>query len=295
MNSNKNSNSNSRSKKTYNKYNVKKNTNLRKKLFPNLSKYHYESRSKYLYRNCNKCIALLDVGSGPLKNIVNWKRNNIKEVYAIEPSLEYYNLGLLKIEKENNNNTHIQIYNGVGDLNWSSGAAGLDEENKKKFKKDFKNKIFNCITFEFSIHYMIHNYKQLLKNIDKHSTKGTRLLIYALDGEYLYNYFKNKDKYTIMKNNEKIFEIEKKYDTKETKNSTNLEVSVYQKGVHGLNNAPTESLVIPSILINNLKTINFNLISKKKMPYINEKMSSQLLNYERKISYLYNAYVFEKE
>ena len=98
-----------------------------------------------------------------------------------------------------------------------------------------------------------------------------------------------------MKNNEKIFEIEKKYDTKETKNSTNLEVSVYQKGVHGLNNAPTESLVIPSILINNLKTINFNLISKKKMPYINEKMSSQLLNYERKISYLYNAYVFEKE
>ncbi len=280
---------------TYNKYNVKKSSDIRKKLFPNLSTYHYESRSKYLYRNCNKCISLLDVGSGPLKNIRNWKKNNIKDVYAIEPSEEYYNLGLSKIKNLKDSNIDINIYWGTGDSNWSTGRAGLDEENKKNFKKDFKNKIFNCITFEFSIHYMVHNYKQLLKNIDKHSTKGTRLLIYALDGEYLYNFFKNNDKYTINKNNEKIFEIEKKYDSKETENSKNLEVSVYQKGVHGLDNSPIENLVIPSVLIDNLKTINFFIINKKKMPHINEKMSSKLLNYERKISFLYNAYVFEKQ
>jgi len=287
--------SSTQGKNTYNKYNVKKSSDIRKKLFPNLSTYHYESRSKYLYRNCNKCESLLDVGSGPLKNIRNWKKNNIKEVYAIEPSEEYYNLGLSKIEDLKDTYIDINIYWGIGDLNWSTGRAGLDEENKKNFKKDFKNKIFNCITFDFSIHYMIHNYKQLLKNIDKHSTKGTRLLIYALDGEYLYNFFKNHDKYTINKNNEKIFEIEKKYDSKETKNSTNLKVSVYQKGVHGLDNSPIENLVIPSVLIDNLKTINFYIINKKKMPHINEKMSSKLLNYERKISFLYNAYVFEKQ
>jgi hypothetical protein len=276
---------------SYDKYVVKDNRSLRKKLFPNLPNYHYVSRAIYLKRNCNECVRVLDVGAGPLKNITNWKKNNINEVYAIEPSKDYYLEGLKNIEKSKMKN--IKLFWGVGELDWEGGEAGLDSKNKKLFKKCFKNVLFNCITFEFSIHYMINNYVQLLENINRHSMKGTKLLIYTLDGEFLYNFFKNNNKYTIKKGDEVIYEITCNFDKNANINSK-LNVSVFFKGVHGLENTPTEDLVIPSILIKNLKKIKFELKNKKRMAFISDKLSKKLLPYERRISNLHMAYVFEK-
>ena len=73
------------------------------------------------------------------------------------------------------------------------------------------------------------------------------------------------------------------------------EVPVFIKSVHGLDNRPDENLVVSDVLIDKLKSIGFELVNKKNMPYINQKLSSKLLPYERKISNLYLAYVFEKK
>ena len=87
--------------------------------------------------------------------------------------------------------------------------------------------------------------------------------------------------------------------TKKYKSSSNLEpsklkVDIYFKNVAGLNNTISEYLVPTDFIVEYFKKSGFLLTNKNKLPNIDRQNSRNLLDYERQISNLYNAFVFTK-
>jgi hypothetical protein len=146
----------------------------------------------------------------------------------------------------------------------------------------------DSITFEFTIHYMIYNDNILLKNIQRVSKKGTKIIIHCLNGELIYKLLKDTDKIIVHKNKEEVFYIQKKYnDTDKFK-----KISVFFKNVQGLDNIVDEYLVMNESLINIFIKYNYKLLEYVKF-IENYDDKFNLEEYELDISKLYITYIFE--
>jgi len=289
----------SKSKSKYDKYFRISKYDKPVKIFPNLLEYHYEAKKMYTKYFCKNCMRLLDVGGGPIKShFHNWLKLGIKEVYVIDPSSDYYKRNLETIDKYKStySDFNVQVIKGVGEKDWNSGKAGMNNDSRDLLKT-MKDKTFGCITFEFSFHYMIGNMKQLMKNIETHTHSGSVVIIYIMDGTFLFNHFQNNntDQYSVRNNHgEIVFEVTKKYKSESNNNPKKLKVDVYFKNVAGLNNTISEYLVPNDFIVEHFKKSGFLLTNKNKLPNIDRQNSRNLLDFERQISNLYNVYVFTK-
>jgi hypothetical protein len=269
----------------YNKYSKKVNTYG---LFLNLRKFHQYIKEYFLEKYCNNCTLLVDVGSGHLKNLRFWKKYNIQKIIALEPSKDFYNFGLKKQKGNIFAQERITFIRAVGEKNWLSGNAGLDN-NSKKLLINLKNIKACCITFEFSIHYMIYKIETLMKNILSISTKDTKIIIHTLNGDFIRTLLTTTNKYSVYKNNDEVFYIEKKY--KET--NCFKKINIYFKGAQGLNNIVTEYIVDSNILINTFLNNDFKLLEFTK--FLDHNIEEfKLDEYEFNVSNLYLTYVFSK-
>lgn len=264
----------------YDKYKVDVKT---KGLFMDLRKYHQFIKSYYLYKYCKNCNSLIDVGSASLKSLKFWDKTNIKYIVALEPSEDLFNTGLLKLKKYEGNKEIVYI-NSVGEKFWDNGDAGFGNKNIKKLIS-IKNKKFDCITFEFTIHYMTYNYPTLMKNIDNHSKKGTTVIIHCMDGDLVNKFTNNKHKtYQVFLNKKLVYSVHK---------IKNNRIKVYLKGAQGLDNVVEESIVNPKQLISEFEKKNFVLDRKENfMEHNPEKFKMKI--YEMEVSKLYMTYVFKK-
>ena len=269
----------------YNKYSQKVNTHG---LFLNLRKYHQYIKGYFLEKYCNNCKLLVDIGAGHLKNIRFWKKYNIQRIIALEPSKNFYNLGIEKQKLNKFAQERITFIRAVGEKNWLSGNAGLNN-NSKKLLVNLKNIKACCITFEFSIHYMIYNIEILMKNILSVSKKDTKVIIHTLNGNLIKNLLITSNKYSVYKNNKEVFYIEKKYK----EDDCFKKIDIYFKGAQGLNNIVTEYIVDNNILINNFLNNNFKLLEFTK--FLDHNIDEfKLDEYEFNVSNLYLTYVFSK-
>ena len=251
-------------------------------LYMNLRKYHQFIKSYYLNKYCRKCGSLIDVGSASLKSLRFWEKTDIKFIVALEPSEDLYNAGLKKLH-HHDTKKEIVFINSVGEKFWDNGDAGFGNDAIKKLVS-IKDKKFDCITFEFTIHYMIHNYATLMKNIDSHSKKGTTVVIHCLDGEIIRDLFQKRKKYEVKLNNKIVFSLQK---------INNNKIGVYLKGAQGLDNVVEESIVDPVQLIKEFEKKNFKLERKENFLEHNpEKFRMKI--YEMEVSKLYVTYVFKK-
>jgi hypothetical protein len=269
----------------YNKYLKKVN---RVNLFNNLRKYHQYIKDYYLEAYCKNCNTLLDVGSAHLKSLKFWKKYNIKHIIALEPSKELYNSGLKIIDKNKFAQEKITYIRAPGEKNWISGEAGLNNKSKKLLI-NLKNTKADCITFEFSLHYMIYNMDILMKNITNISKKNTFIIIHCLNGDTLEKRLLKSDKISVYKNNDEVFYIEKKYK----ESNINKKVNIYFKGAQGLNNIVSEYIINPTILIEIFINNGFKLIEFTK--FLDHDFSEyNLEKYEYEVSNMYLTYVFCK-
>lgn len=269
----------------YNKYTKKVNT---QGLFLNLRKFHQYIKEYFLEKYCNNCKLLVDVGSGHLKNLRFWKKYNIEKIIALEPSKDFYNWGLKKQKDNIFARERITFIRAVGEKNWLSGNAGLNN-NSKKLLTNLKNIKACCITFEFSIHYMIYKIETLMKNILSISQKNTKVIIHTLNGDFIKTLLSTSDKYSVFKNNDEVFYIEKKY--KET--DCFKKVNIYFKGAQGLNNIVTEYIVESKILIDIFFKNDYKLLEFTK--FLDHNIEEfKLDEYEFNVSNLYLSYVFCK-
>ena len=69
----------------------------------------------------------------------------------------------------------------------------------------------NCITFEFSFHYMIDKIDVVINNIKEFSDKGTKVIIHTLNGDVVKDRLKDRDKFIVKRGDEDVFYLEKLY------------------------------------------------------------------------------------
>jgi len=268
---------------SYTKYLINIDT---KNLFNNLRTYHQYIKEFYIGKYCKKCNMLLDIGSAHLKSLRFWKKLGVKNIIAIEPSEDLYKIGIKRQYKNKFAKQHITYIRGVGEKNWESGNAALNRRSKELFKT-IKNIKANCITFEFTIHYMLYSIDVLLKNILRFCKKNTKIIIHCLNGDIIESLLSNKKKHDIVLDNDVVFYIEKMYKNTDK----NKKINVYFKGTQGLDNVVSEYIVTPEYIIDIFIKNGFELKEFTKFQEHNPS-NYNLAEYELKVSMLYVTYIF---
>lgn len=204
----------------------------------------------------------------------------------MEPSESLYKSGVAFQKKNIFAKKNIIYLQSVGNRNWLSGNSGLNNKSKEILKK-LKGVKANCITFEFTIHYMIHKINTLMKNITNFSKKDTKVIIHCLNGELILNLLKNNNKFSIYNNDNLVFFIKKKFKI----NDTFKKIDIYFKGGQGLDNVVSEYIVEPNKIIDTFINNGFELIEFTKFME-NNPLKFGLQKYELQVSNLYTTYVF---
>jgi len=269
------------SNKAYDKYTRVNRLNI----FDNLRKYHQYIKLFYLKKYCN-CNIIIDIGSSDLKDLKFWKQLDIKHVYSLEPSQELYKISLNKQTKDNFIKNKVTFVRAVGEKKWSDGSAGLDEDSKKKLIK-MKGIKVDCITFHFSLHYMIDKIDIVIKNITEFSKKGTKVIVHTLNGNLVKDRLKDKSKYIVKRCDEDVFYLEKMYND----NDKFKKINVYFKGVTGLDNIIPEFIIEQDYIIN--KFINSGFSVSEYTKFLDRYDSKfNLEKHEQEVSNLYITYIF---
>ena len=221
---------------------------------------------------------ILDIGSGRFSDIKYWLNKDIKLFVGIEPSDESIKFAISNIMRNKNeiNQKGMKyiIKQGYGQDNWDN---------------IIKPQEFDLLNFSWTIHYMLNNetdLEQLIKNINKYTHIGSKLIISYMDGYKIKEKFKDGI-YEVFNNDDKIFHIKKMYDKD---NIVGSKVSVYLKGTYGLENDIEENLVFDKELFDRLD--NFKLI--KEVNYIDLDCAKKLDDNQKKVTELYKYVILEK-
>ena len=251
-------------------------------LFNGLREYHQYIKDYYLHKYAYRAKYLLDVGSASLKSMRFWMKNQIQNVFAIEPSEDAFILGTKKL-RTLKHPIKIHYIRATGQSNWRNQVAALTKESIYPLKL-LENQKFDCITFEFTFHYMLDNTDQLMNNIVSHSRNGTYVVVHILDGtKVMWAIEKYKGRYSVRLNNETVYELKKVGDRK---------ISVYMKGAQGLDNVIEEYVIEPPALTKLFESHGYKLLEYKPFAEnLNEEY--KLAEYEFKVSEMYITYVFQ--
>ena len=225
---------------------------------------------------------LIDVGSGKLLDLRFWKDVDIKKVYAIEPSKSSL-AKARELLKDHTGHPEVILINSVGNADW-------DDMNI--------NESADCITFMFTIHYMVNNLEMIIRNIDKYTKQNAIVIIFLLDGNKIHNYFTHNQKKDIViyGKQEPIFIVHPFYKIRQTHKITNNEdILVYLKGTYGVNKGSLEKIVNIDMLIDEFSKDEFELLEKKHLSEINIKEKKYMRPNLLKISEHYMALIFRKK
>lgn len=154
---------------------------------------------------------------------------------------------------------------------FGEGEKDVNKLGKGVYKHYGKSKEgFNVSSIQFAVHYMFENKQTLhnfLRNISECTKVGGYFIGTSYDGETVYNELKNTkegEKIAIIENENKIWEITKKYDRNEfpsNSSSVGYAIDVYQESI---NKTFREYLVNYNYFTKVLEDYGFVLISKNE-------------------------------
>lgn len=247
----------------------------------NIKRFHTMVKKHYILKYCNNCDSLLDIGSGRLRDLDFWNNARIKHVVAIEPSKDSVKQAIHRIVKRKYK-VKVNVINGYGDESW----------NETKYKQVYQNKPYDCITFQFTIHYMFKNMNILMSNLASVSKKGTKVLVMFVDGDYVYDALqKNNGRIEVRNEQEPIFGIYTLYKDRKKKDT---QVLVYFKGTYGVQAGSLEYLMFPDDLKDIFYESGFDLVEQKNFLELELKEKDVMTDIQKQVSKFYVAMIFEK-
>lgn len=249
--------------------------------------FHLDVKEQLYYKYCKNIDYLLDIGIGKSTDMQFINKIGVKNVIGIEPSVESIQLGKERQLKFNSNSkTNLDIINGFGDEDWTKDI---------KYNKVLDH-IYDVITFQFTIHYMMYNIEILMKNILRVSKKNTKIIITCMNGKLIHKDLNKNGKIEIMNSRkEPIFAIYGQYDFKDNNQiPKQSDILVYFKGSYGVVNGSIEPLVDIDRLIRFFNNNGFSIIEMKDFLSYNSKNKEKMDNIQKKVSYYYTSIVFEK-
>lgn len=279
------------SERSRNAWDIYTNKPIRNETTNSVIKYHNVVMNYYIKKYFAKD-NLLDIGAGPVRQISFYEKIGIKRVVAIEPSQDSIDRGIENFNKYTKT-IKLDFIEGVGDENWN---------DQSKYKPVIKYAPYKSILFKFTIHYMLNNMKILMQNVKNVSERGTIVIVSCLDGTKIMEKLKEDGKYEIMQNGEVIYGV---YDFDDETNETNKvlndnfrQIMVYFRGVYGVDSGSIEYIVNLDYLINQFKSIGFEVLTSNNFMNINNeelrKINQDYNNAQKKISELHHVIVFRK-
>ncbi|ARF10716.1 mRNA capping enzyme [Hokovirus HKV1] len=247
-------------------------------------KYHNNVVNFYMSKFLDK-YKLLDVGAGPLRQILFYEKIGIKKLIAIEPSQASIETGLEKYKNECKFIDLVMIP-GFGEEDWEL----------PKYKQVLINKPYKSILFKFTIHYMLSNLDQLLLNLNNVSIKGTKVMVTCLNGDIVLNKLEQYGKYEIKNDGQVLYGL---YNYEDIQNTEFYKkVMVYFKGVYGVESGSIEFVVSIDYLIKKFKEYSFKLVLNENFMQINfPKLVNIRKDYnkaQKLVSELHNIIIFER-
>lgn len=264
-------------------------------------KYNQSVKEYYILKYNNNANIAIDIGSGKGKDIQYWINAGIKFLIGIEPSQDSI-ISAIRRYKNERNKIKITYLNGVGNKDWNNGDATLRNEDRNRFIDLFNksNIKANAINLCFTIHYMMSNktdFDTLFNNMDNHLINNGKVVILFMDGLKMHKLLQaNNGVYSIKNKDQIVFQCTAKYDY--TKNKVKIygtPINVFFLSVTGLENAPDENLVVPSVLKKYFRNKNYELIENKKLSDVFPDKYNELENFQKEIVDLYRTIVFEKK
>lgn len=257
-------------------------------------RYHNNVMNYYISRYFDK-EKLLDIGAGPLRHIQFYEKIGIKLLVALEPSAASINTGLQKYKDEDYKHIKLIMIQGFGEEPWSG---------KKIYEPILSNKPYKSVLFKFTIHYMLSDIDQLLKNLQSVTMVGTTIIISVLNGDILIPILNKYGKHEIR--DEQGMPLYGVYDYEtENKNKQNdqqtqnyRQVMVYFKGVYGVDNGSIEYIVSVNYLIKKFAEYKFDIMFQENFMQVQvPKLIEIRKNYNRaqkSISELQHLLIFKR-
>jgi hypothetical protein len=245
--------------------------------------FHIMIKRQILQKYANNCENLLDVGSGKLTDMRLWDEINVHNVVGIEPSIESIKMGNEKIKKFGFKGT-INIINGIGDADWKSD---------NKYKIIFNN-IYNVVTFQYTLHYMMNNINIIMNNLKNVVKSGTKIVITCMDGNKIQSEFHRFGKVEVRNRQEPIFAIVPFYKISDTLPTTDNNILVYFKGAYGVSSGSLEPIIDINKLIKIFEDNQYKLLEKRNFADYNIPIKNRLNPYQLRVSSYYMSIIFEK-
>ena len=213
--------------------------------------FYHNQVMKYYMGQYLRNTKLLDVGAGPLRNIRYYDSIGIRRLVGIEPSAESIREGLER-KKEVNALINVTMIEGYGDTSWKDNPT---------YKVVMGEKPYDAILFKFTIHYMIREIDQVVKNIEQVDKEGTVLMISCLDGNMISSKLaKHRGRYEVFVGDEPLYGI---YDF--DYHDGHRRILVYFKGVYGVEQGSIEYLIDVNKVIHKFQGIGYKLIENRRM------------------------------
>ncbi len=280
--------------------------------------YTYCNRKVLMNLN-TVAMEVLDLGVGPGGDLMKLYHAKVKSAVCIDineasiysgsnGAIGRYNL--MKKTKPHAPKMLFIVADGRQKLNFSNQAitGKMNDQNAKLLKQVFgdneqsKNHYtFDVINSQFMIHYLLQDnntWNNFCSNVNKYLKQDGYILITTLDGELVHNSFKDnhitRDYINESGQKKILFDIVKKYPNdlninkmKKTDNHLGIQIDVHLPIFMEENTYHSEYLVIPSFLINELKTkCNMRLIETESFAnlyYIYQDFFENTANYESKL------------
>lgn len=189
--------------------------------------------------------SLLDIGAGPLRRVLYYEQIGFKHLVAIEPSEESIKLGFERFEKCKQ--LSLDYIKGIGDEDWSSSV---------NYAKVMENAPYKSILFKFTIHYMVHHFDILFKNLKKVvDADDCTIIVTCVNSKKVIECIGDSDRYEIYDGDMPIYGIYN-MDSDE-KNSNFIKKMFYFSSVYGVESGSIEYLVDIDYLVKMFDSIGF--------------------------------------
>ncbi|AYV85191.1 MAG: mRNA capping enzyme [Satyrvirus sp.] len=238
--------------------------------------FHRDVENKIYEKYISGANNLLDIGTGKLNDLRFWNYYKLKNVVGVEPSVESIKKAYEKLEKfKINEKLNITIINGFGNVPW---------ENNSTYKKVY-DYVYDVITFQHTIHYMIKDIQIVINNLKPVMKNGTKIIISCMDGNKIKEMIEKNGKVEIRNNQEPIFSIVPfEPDTEE--------YLVYFKGAYGVTSGSIEFIVDVNNLIEIFKQNNINLLERKNFLEYDSNLKKKMMPIQKMVSSYYISLVF---
>ena len=274
--------------------------------------YHNWIKSIIIYTYCSPLFenknsekrrsSVLDLGCGKGGDLLKWYHARVGDYVGTDP--DYHGIYSSVDGAVSRYNEMKKKFPDFGKITWIQADSSvpltvkaqetkiqnMTQENKDLIEKTFKNKKFDIISAQFTIHYLFDSKESiasLIENINNYLKVGGYVILTLFDAKQIIEKLENKNTFTTFYtddngNRKKFFEVVKKFEG-DVKDDVGLAIDVHMAWIMEENKYHTEYLVTEKLLTNTMKKAGCRLVETdlfSNLYYLNQQYFTQVIEHE---------------